>query len=79
MENQLSGIDPKLLTKQAAAIKAVQNLEFKRGCRKIALSTATSIMGSHSLWSANRLDNNRPNVTAVLLEADKIYKWLIKH
>ena len=66
MENELSGIDPKLLTKQAAAIKAVQNLEFKRGCRKIALEAALRITGS-------------PNPAVVVEEAETIYKWLIKH
>lgn len=66
MENELSGIDPKLLTKQAAAIKAVQNLEFKRGCRKIALEVAAK---------------NKQDVDAcyILEDADLIYKWLLKH
>ncbi len=66
MENELSGIDPKLLTKQAAAIKAVQNLEFKRGCRKIALEAALKITGSQN-----------PNI--VIEESDVFYKWLLKH
>lgn len=66
MENQLSGIDPKLLTKQAAAIKAVQNLEFKRECRKIALNVALQITGSQN-----------PNI--VIEEANIFYKWLLKH
>ena len=66
MGNELSGIDPKLLTKQAAAIKAVQNLEFKRGCRKIALEVAAK---------------NKQDVDAcyILEDAETIYKWLLKH
>ena len=66
MENELSGIDPKLLTKQAAAIKAVQNLKYKRGCRKNALEAALKITGSQN-----------PNI--VIEESDVFYKWLLKH
>jgi hypothetical protein len=66
MEETLSGIDPKLLTKQAAAVKAVQNLDFKRGCRKIALEAAVRITGSQ-------------DVNRVKEEADIFYKWLLKH